>query len=279
VSQATALTRDIELPPLVTWFDVRRLLQAEWVRSDYGQHVAVLAPTETGKTYLVTRGLLPLMPYSLTIDGKTGVPGRGKEWLPDDPDNRMHARWMGAHVCDRYPQPDIARFWGKDPYPHKHYWVAPRRSELRDVVSEALSESLVSKKKHGIEWTVYVDEIKKIAATGDEGEGLGAPIIEWLRYGRTKGTFIGSTQSPRYNGPSMGDFVDQPRWKFIGFTADGSVVERYAEISGFPRKTAMAVVPNLREHEWWLLGPHRLSVRFNMPGPKALRRPRRQSSD
>lgn len=252
---------DVDAPTPASWFDVRRYLKQEWQR---GQHVAVMAPTGTGKSYLVSRGLMPLWDHGLIIDGK-----------PGDPDNTAHAKWLGAKVVDRYPPPDIGRLWGKDPYPHRYYWVSPKLSELGPRLDEAL-DLVFRSATGGKGWVCYVDEVKLICARQPDGHDLAHRVIKMLRYGRAKGiTFIGGTQSPRYNGPGMSDFLDQPRWVFLGKTKDAAVVERYAEMSGLGRKLGMSVVPTLGEREWWLLGPHDLNVRFTMPGPRALRPPRK----
>jgi hypothetical protein len=259
-----AEVRTVAPPPQhLTWFEVRDILKREW---QPGQHVAVMAPTGTGKTYLVSRGLLPLWSHGLIIDPK-----------PGDPDNEMHAGWLGAKMVDRYPQPDLGRWWGKDPYPDRYYWVGPQLHELGPRLDEALAGVWASAKdRKG--WVCYVDEIKLVCARQPDGHDLAHRVIRLLRYGRARGiTLIGGTQSPRYNGPGMSDLLDQPRWKFIGQTDDDRVIERYAELSGQGRKMGMAVASSLGEREWWMLGPGRLSVRFTMPGPKALRVPRRRA--
>lgn len=261
---STALRQlETEAPPSVTWWDVRAHLRAEW---DRGQHVAVMAPTGTGKSYLVSRGLLPLWDHALIIDPK-----------PADPDNLKHARWMGAKLTDRYPQPDVARFWGKDPYPDRFYWVQPGHNDLQARLEEAL-DNVWRSATNGEGWVCYVDEVKLICARQPDGHNLADRVIKMLRYGRARGiTFIGGTQSPRYNGPGMSDFLDQPRWLFMGKTKDAGTVERYAELSGYGRKLGMTIVPRLGPHEWWLVGPNDYSVRFSMPGPRALRPPARQT--
>lgn len=259
-----ALSLDLDTPEVWSWFDVRRHLKTEWQR---GQHVAIMAPTGTGKSYLVSHGLLPMWDHSLTIDPK-----------PSDPDNLAHARWLGAKLTPTYPQPHLGHLWGKDPYPDKHYWINPPFGALQSNLDAAL-DGVWQSAKNGKGWVVYIDEIKLICARRPDGHDLAHHVTRMLRYGRARGiTVIGGTQSPRYLGPGMSDFMDQPRYVFLGKTKDAAVVERYAEISGLGRKLGMAVVPKLGKHSWWLIGPDDLSVTFDMPGPKALRRPTRPST-
>jgi hypothetical protein len=257
----TAPSYDVgaDFPQVMTWWQVREILRREWQR---GQHTAIMAPTGNGKTYMVTRGLMPLWDHGIVIDGK-----------PRDPDNVKHAAWMRAKITPAYPQPHLSAIWGKDPYPDRYYWVMPSYAGLQHQLDVALA-GVWDSASDGKGWVCYVDELKLICARQPDGHDLAHHCIRMLRYGRARGiTFIGGTQSPRYNGPGMSDFLDQPTWKLVGRTKDARVVERYAEMAGMGRKLGMAVVPSLIKHEWWLLGPDDLSIRFLMPPPKALRRP------
>jgi hypothetical protein len=256
-----AQTLDADWPEEWTWQQTRDHLKQNWER---GQHVAIMAPTGTGKSYLATRGLMPLWSHGIVIDAK-----------PQDPDNLKHAAWMGAKISPTYPTPNLGHLWGKDPYPDRYYWVAPPLNSLQEGLDEAL-KGVWGSAKDGKGWVCYIDELKLICARQPDGHDLAAHVTRMLRYGRARGiTFIGGTQSPRYNGPGMSDFLDQPTLCFVGKTRDAAVCERYAEMSGMGRKLGMAVVPTLGKREWWLIsGQLDLNVRFEMPPPNQLRRPR-----
>lgn len=257
------------------WPEVREYLRAHWKPT---HHTAVFAPTETGKTYLISRGLLPLVPYSVTLDFK-----------PRDPDNVAHARALGAKWCTEMPQPDLGRLWGKDPYPDHHYWINPPPDKIVETIDKVfkfawLSGSPSSQRPRGMpfaRFVINVDELKHTSARPPDGYGQAHHLIRVLRMGRNFTQLIGATQSPKYNGPGMGDLFDQTRWTWIGYTPDDATVVRYGEISGFPRAVAREVIPSLGEHEWWVLGPRRFSARVTLPGPSLMQRnpqmPRRRA--
>lgn len=235
------------LPSPVSWASCRRHLIDNW---NPGQHFAILAPTETGKTVFASQGLLPMWSHSITID-------------PKGDDNLDWARRLGAKVLPRYPKRNVGEAWGEDPYPDRHYWINPPLSTQYDALGDAMSKVWHGSTK-GRGWVVYVDEVKMISDPPHKhGLGMESHIIRYLRYGRGRGiTFIGGTQSPRF---VTGDLYDQPRWHAIGYTSDRRTIDRYGEISGFDMSVARDVIPNLGEHEFWVLGPHRYSVVTSYP--------------
>lgn len=222
----------------------------------------MLAPTGSGKTVFVSQGLLPLWSHSLTID-------------PKGDDNLLWARKLGATVTDRFPTPHAQQLWGEDPYPLHHYWINPKLKDSRMRLAEAMTGAWRSSSK-GKGWVVYADEVKLLSDPAHKhGLALEPHVIRFLRYGRGRGvTFIGATQSPRY---VTSDLYDQPRWHAIGFTSDRRTIDRYGEISGFDMSVAREVIPNLGEHDFWVLGPHRYSVVTSYPLGRSLHRPRRRA--
>lgn len=239
---------------------MRRVLRKYW---EAGQHVTIFAPTGAGKTYLWTRCLAPLWSHTLTLDLKV-----------DDPDNRAHARALGAKRVRRYPPPEFSRFWREDhdPYPDKHYWLEPPEAEIKGEFVKGLHH-VFYRHKEAIK-VVYIDEFKIFAARPEDGYGLFPWSNRFLRLARGRGiTLISGTQDPWWVGPGGSDLVRQPRWFFIGRTRDEGSLDRYKGISGLPKAVIFDVIPNLGKHEFLMISLDlELMVRFTPPGPKARRR-------
>jgi hypothetical protein len=220
-------------PPRWTWADVEAYLARHW---NPGQHVAIIGPTEYGKTYLAA-ALLGLWEYTLALDIKgDGDPSVGK---------------LGRKV-DAYPtRYDLRR---DDAH---HYVVSPGYGRW-GVHGDALARAWSAGKAKGSAggWTVYVDEI--LLATQ---HGLGEAMRHYLVAGRSRGlTLVGSNQAAR---DIPREFYDQPRWHFFGNLRDDRVLYRVMEIGSGDKNMIRNVIPTLDEeaHEWLLLGPNRFAVR------------------
>lgn len=268
-SRTTSALPEVES---LAWPDVRRILRTYWARptvaKKQGQHAAIYAPTGTGKTYLWTRCLAPLWSHTLTLDLKI-----------DDPDNRKHAAYLGAKRLPIYPQPDVARLWGKDPYPAGHYWIEPTEHNIVPQFAAAL-DHVFYKHTEAIK-VVYVDEFKLFAARPPDGHGMFAYSNRLLRLARGRGiSFIGGTQDTWWMGPGGSDLKRQSRWIFIGRTTDEDSLDAYKGISGLPKALIYEVLPTLGKHEWFCRSLDLdMNMRFTPPGPRQITAARRQHTE
>jgi hypothetical protein len=196
----------------------------------------VLAPTEYGKTYLVSE-LLKLWSYTLALD----IKGDG------DP---SVAR-LGRKI-DGYPTPFELR---RDKA--HHYVVSPGYGAW-NVHGDALARAWKAGKAKGSagSWTVYCDETLIASQHGLE---------EALRHiwvaGRSRGlTLIASNQAAK---DIPQEFYGQPRWHFFGNLRDDRVLYRVMEVGSGDKDMIRNTLPDLDEdaHEFLVLGPGRFAVR------------------
>lgn len=217
--------RELEPIPRVAWADLREYVRRFWRP---GEHVAIVAPTGGGKTFLATRGLLPVAPNTrdVAILDPTDDPGldafgravrrlrRLREVEGDEPDWR---RLEGASIGD----------------------------DERERFGEALGRVYADGK-----WTVYVDELRILS----DSAYLGLPkTLErlWL-FGRKRGlTLVAATQAPRYV-PSA--FYEQSKWHYIFGVKDRRAIDRLGEIQGDVDRIR-AHVPLLEPHSFLVSDP------------------------
>ncbi len=209
-----------------------------------GQHFSVIAPTDYGKSYFVTRGLLPLRRNVLILDAK-GVDdtldrygGRKVREMPGAMDRFLHGDEGGVR-----------------------YRISPGLSRAARVFDDAVRKIWRgSGKMPGEGWTVYIDEARLFS----DKLKLRSHLETLLIAGRSRGiTVVASTQSPRFV-PS--EFYDQPRFVAIGNIRDRLALRRLAEIGG-DTDMIMEVVPNLEWREFLIVAP-RYAVRTTFKGGK-----------
>lgn len=230
-------------PPRLSWDEVRDHLKAEW---EPGQHFSVLAPTGYGKSYLVTRGLLPLWSHTLILDAKGG----------DDTLARAgHER--------RKAYPSRFELWtrAQDERPVR-YRIAPGgySRSLRPAWHDVFANIWRAGNGRDASWTVYVDETRLMSDPKMLGMSGWLDAL-WIS-GRSRGiTLVAGTQGPRWVPTS---FYDQPRWLAIGQFRDKGTLRRIAEIGG-DTSMLMDEVPRLGWHDFLFLGP-RWSAIAKLPG-------------
>ena len=242
---ARVATDTSRTPRRLSWPEVRSYLSAEW---EPGQHFSVLAPTGYGKSYLVTKGLLPLWSHTLILDVKG--------------DDATLAS-AGHRSTKGYPSRWDLLLAGEDSQRwriHPGGFSKGLRPAWHDVFAQVWRSGA---DKDTATWTVYADETRLLA--DPQYLGMKAWLDALWISGRSRGlTLIAGTQAPRWV-PSS--FYDQPRWLAIGQVRDRNTLRRLSEIGG-DTEMMMDTVPRLGWHEFLFLGPQWSAI-AKLPGRSA----------
>lgn len=199
--------------PDVPWEQVIRRVDALWV-PDQAPHHSVIGLTGSGKSYLITRGILPLVRDDnvLIIDNKGGDPsllgyGRPVRAIP------KHRKLSN----ERKPRENWFHLVAYDDW-----------DRARDQVQRALDHVW---DEGG--WTVIADEIRACTDPRKPNLNMG-PMFDrmWLRGRSRKITVIAGTQAPRWV-PSA--FYDQCSFFWCGCVKDRRSQERIMEIGSLTR--------------------------------------------
>lgn len=250
-----------DAPERQPWHSVDAHLREHWRE---GEHVSIIAQTGGGKSYLATRGLLPLRQRVVAIDVKgddetltraglkrtARMPGRAQ--LAWDTANERPTRYR-LHVPYGSPGTSSAVHGA-----FKGVWQRPRKGDEG--------------------WTLYVDEGRIISDRNYLGMGKHLDVV-WLTGRSRPVTLIVGTQQPVFM-PSA--FYTQPRWLFLGKLGDKRAVRRLAEIGG-DVDMLLDTVPRLADREFLILGPDGYRARSTYAPPrkapaKARRRPERAAA-
>lgn len=206
-------------------------------RWEPGNHASIIAPTgRGGKTWLITRGLLPLwQDYRvLFIDIKE----KDKTIFP--PGEKPFFK----HNVNRFPGRlrVEAASWPK--WFHLHVKSGLAGQTLRQqqmIVYEAMASAFKQR-----DWLIVGDELAFLA---NDLHLLPALRDLWKR-GRSNVTFLAATQSPRW---VPAEAFDQPRFLFLGrLGAEGN--KRLGEIGGTVHyKKVQAALGQVQRHEFLFL--------------------------
>lgn len=214
------------------WDEVSMDVFKRW-KPKNAPHHSIISLTGGGKSYLYTRGLLPMRGWRrcLILDGKgddetlEGV-GHSVRRIPtNDP-------WMRNRR-----QPDS--LWYK-------LVIYDDYVKARAQVQEALAHVY----KQG-NWTIFVDETRQLTDPRAPSFNLRSYVEQlWLR-GRSRGVeVVGATQAPRWM-PSS--FYDQPSFVWIGRINDERAHQRLREIGGLKRGH-LGVIQRLQKREFLVVG-------------------------
>lgn len=198
--------------PRLDWSSFSQRLSDEW---EPGQHASIIAPTgRGGKTYLVTRGLLPLWSdyRVLFIDpkdhDKTLFPPRGPSFF--------------KHKVHRFPSRLQVEMASSPKWFHLHVksgLAGVSLPQQQAIVYDALKRAFKQR-----DWLIVGDELAFLA---NDLKLMSALRDIWKR-GRSNVTFIAATQSPRW---VPAEAFDQPRFLFLGrLGAEGN--KRLGELGG-----------------------------------------------
>jgi hypothetical protein len=222
----------VERIPRRSWDEVKRDIYSQWRPKDKPHH-SIISITGGGKSYLATRGLLPMRGWrrTLIIDNKGDDDtlrdvGRRIRTVPKrDPWFRGRkepdSRWYRLMVHDD---------WGK------------AREQVRDALATIYRQG---------DWTIFVDETRNLTDPRVPSLNLRNYVEQiWLR-GRSRGVEIVSmTQAPRWV-PSS--FYDQPSFVWIGRINDERAHQRLREIGGLKRQH-LSIIQNLQRREFLVIG-------------------------
>ena len=214
------------------WRRVAEYVNETW-RPDSAPHHAIIAQTRAGKSSLIRRGILPLVPHDrvLVLDSKGG----------------KDQTWAGfGKTVKRFPS--RLQLSTRDPDTPRSQWfrlVIPwNRDEAREVVNDAL-ETVA---RQG-DWVVVVDETRHITDPSAPGLGLRGPFENLLLRGGSHGVMVVmGTQAPRWV-PSS--FYDQAAFAWIGRVRDEQAHKRLLEIGGMSRDL-LPTVRNVPRYSWLL---------------------------
>lgn len=218
--------------PRRPWEEVRKDIYRKWQPTDSPHH-SIICQSGGGKSYLATRGLLPMRGWrrTLIIDNKGDDPtlrevGRRVRVLPKS-GSIFQSRKHPDHSWYRL---DVWDDWNR------------AREQVRDALAHVYREG---------NWTIFVDETRHLTDPRVPSLGLRNYIEQiWLR-GRSRGVeMVAMTQAPRWV-PSS--FYDQPSFVWIGRINDERAHQRLREIGGLQRGH-LGIIQRLQKREFLVVG-------------------------
>lgn len=218
--------------PRKSWDEVRFDIYKRWQPKDAPHH-SIISLSGGGKSFLATRGLLPMRGWrrTLIIDNKGD-----DETLKD----------VGKRVR-QIPKKDPMFMNKKEP---DHSWyrliVYDDWNKAREQVKDALAHCY----RQG-DWTIFVDETRNLTDPRVPSLNLRNYVEQiWLR-GRSRGVeMVSMTQAPRWV-PSS--FYDQPSFVWIGRINDERAHQRLREIGGL-RRQHLGIIQRLQKREFLVVG-------------------------
>jgi hypothetical protein len=213
--------------PTQRWEVVQSRLNQYWTARE-APHISIMAQTRAGKSYLVTRGIMPLCRNDrvLMIDVKgndrtTSGWGKPVRELPTKATQSIHQLWRG-------------------PKPEDHWfrlvtYAGPQNTERsRDQVRRALDRVL----SEG-DWVVYIDELRAVTDPSSPGLHLKPYYEEIILRGGSKGiASISLSQEPRW---CPGAFYTQSNFYFFSRLEDEQTHKRISEVG-----SAKQLIPHIR---------------------------------
>lgn len=218
--------------PRRPWDEVRQDIFKRWTPKDAPHH-SIISLSGGGKSYLATRGLLPMRGWrhTLIIDNK------GDDETLNDVGRRVR----------QLPRSDP---WFRNRDDPDHSWyrlvVFDDWAKAREQVKAALAHVY----RQG-NWTVFVDETRNLTDPRIPSLNLRSYVEQiWLR-GRSRGVeLVSMTQAPRWV-PSS--FYDQPSFVWIGRINDERAHQRLREIGGL-RRNHLGIIQRLQKREFLVVG-------------------------
>lgn len=218
----------VERIPHKSWEQVKFDIYGRWKPKDSPHH-SIISLSGGGKSYLATRGLLPMRGWrrNLIIDVK------GDDETLDDVGKRVRQVPKSDPWLRKRKQPDS--LWYR-------LVVYDDWAKARTQVMAALAQAY----RQG-NWTIFVDETRNLTDPRVPSLNLRNYVEQiWLR-GRSRGVeMVSMTQAPRWV-PSS--FYDQPSFVWIGRINDERAHQRLREIGGL-RREHLPVIARLQKREF-----------------------------
>lgn len=234
VAELTALEQAAvaERIPHLPWEEVSKDIFRMWKPKDAPHH-SIVCLTGGGKSYLYTRGLLPMRGWRrcLIIDVKgddptlEGVGHRVRQIPKHDPwtlqERKADSLWYRLIVHDD---------------------AAKAQAQVREALAHVYRQG---------NWTIFTDETRHLTDPRAPSLNLRTYLEQiWLK-GRARGVeIVGATQAPRWM-PSS--FYDQPSFVWIGRINDERAHQRMREIGGLKRGH-LSVIQRLQKREFLVVG-------------------------
>ena len=218
--------------PHRSWEEVKYDIYGQWLPNDKPHH-SIISLTGGGKSFLATRGLLPMRGWRRAVildnkgdDATLRNVGRPVRELPNR-DSRIRSR----------KEPDSRWF---------RLMVSDDWNKARDQVRKALDTVY----KQGA-WTIFIDETRHLTDPKIPSLGLRNYVEQiWLRGRSREVELVSMTQAPRWV-PSS--FYDQPSFVWIGRINDERAHQRLREIGGL-RREHLGIIQRLQRREFLVIG-------------------------
>ena len=230
---AYADTFGIESIPHKPWEEVKFEVFKRW-RPLNSPHHSIISLSGGGKSYLATRGLLPMRGWRKTL-------------IIDNKGDDETLRDVGKRVR-QLPKKDS--LWSRDREQPDRHWYRLMVYEDWGKAREQVKDALAHCYRQG-NWTIFVDETRNLTDPRVPSLNLRNYVEQiWLR-GRSRGVeMVSMTQAPRWV-PSS--FYDQPSFVWIGRINDERAHQRLREIGGL-RRDHLGVIQRLQKREFLVVG-------------------------
>lgn len=214
--------------PRKPWQEVKFDIFDRWKPKDSPHH-SIISLSGGGKSYLATRGLLPMRGWRRTLI----IDNKGDDETLRDVGRRVRQIPKKDSIFRGRKEPDSRWFrlmvyddWGK------------AREQVKDALAQCYKQG---------NWTIFVDECRNLTDPRVPSLNLRNYVEQiWLR-GRSRGVeMVSMTQAPRWV-PSS--FYDQPSTVWIGRINDERAHQRLREIGGL-RRQHLPIIQRLQRREF-----------------------------
>lgn len=218
--------------PRKSWDEVKFDVYKKWQPTDQPHH-SIISLSGGGKSYLATRGLLPMRGWRRTV-------------IIDNKGDDETLRDVGRRVR-QLPRTDSRLRSKKEP---DHSWYRLMVYDDWDKAREQVKDALAHCYKQG-DWTIFVDECRNLTDPRVPSLNLRNYVEQiWLRGRSRRVEMVSMTQAPRWV-PSS--FYDQPSWVWLGRINDQRAHQRLREIGGL-RREHLPIIERLQRREFLLVG-------------------------
>jgi hypothetical protein len=197
-----------------------------WARWDQGDHISLIGPTRSGKTFF-KRYLLRRRNYVTSFLTKPADPLLDRI-IKEEGFKKQTGMWDGSHT-------DLIALWHKKPKGKtQSEYIASQRYIFEHAINDMVDEG---------HWCLDFDELSYMC------DFLGMDkLMRWLvqQGGSSKLSVVAATQRPAFI-PLV--FYSQPRWLVLWNNNDATDLKRIQGIGGVDGKVIRSEVMRLRRRE------------------------------